>query len=93
MAIAGLETIGAHGARAAVGLPPVWDDEIRKIILYGLGRDNAVLGSEQLSAEGAEEIRRSARRRLEQFPKIEVWDASVCVFRGVRDEFNPARDP
>ena len=59
---------------------------MRKFILYGLGRDNAVLGSEQLSVEGAEEARRIARGKLAQFPKVEVWDASVCVFRSARGE-------
>jgi len=62
---------------------------MQSYILYGLGRDNAVLATEKLSVSGAEEARKIASERLGRFAKVELWSASVCVFRRVRAEAGP----
>jgi hypothetical protein len=62
---------------------------MHRFTLYGLGRDDQVLATEQLSVEGAEEARRIARERLGEYPKVELWQASVCLYRRSRGEAAP----
>jgi hypothetical protein len=63
---------------------------VRSFVLYGLDLDDNVLAAEALSADGMEAARRAARERLAQFPKVELWDGAVCVYRNRRP---PPPDP
>jgi len=57
---------------------------VRSFVLYGLDLDDNVLAAEALTAEGMEAARGAARERLARFPKVELWDGAICVYRNRR---------
>jgi hypothetical protein len=57
---------------------------LRSFVLYGLDLSDTVLASEEVRAEGVEAARVVARRRLADYPKVELWAETVCVYRNRR---------
>ncbi|HEY8616020.1 hypothetical protein [Phenylobacterium sp.] len=49
--------------------------------LYGLDEAGAVLSSEHIVVPDLDAALAVAHRRLERFPRVELWQETVCVFR------------
>jgi hypothetical protein len=64
---------------------------LRSFVLYGLDLSDHLLATETVRAEGIEAARQVARRRLSDFPKVELWSEAVCVYRNRRAPEAPPR--
>ena len=57
---------------------------LRKFVFYGLAPNGAVLAREELREPDVEAARRAALCRLPNYPRIELWEDTVCVLRDRR---------
>ncbi|WP_374471079.1 hypothetical protein [Phenylobacterium sp.] len=58
------------------------DARVQDFTLYGLDEKGTVVSAEHIVVPGVAEAIALARGRLARFPRIEVWQESVCVYRG-----------
>lgn len=57
---------------------------MRSFTLYGLDESQRLLAAERFDADDLGSARRTATERLAAFPRVELWEGSVCVIRCAR---------
>ena len=57
---------------------------MRKFTIYGLDEGQRLLATEEIRAADVASARLMAAERLKDFPRIELWEGSVCISRKSR---------
>jgi hypothetical protein len=68
-----------------------WRLNLRSFVFYGLDLTDKLLAAETLRADRIEDARLLARHRLAEFPKVELWAETICVYRNRRAPEGPTR--
>lgn len=61
-----------------------------EFVLYGLDDDGALLLTERFAAPDLAAAVARGAARVEAIPMVEIWQGSVCVFRGAKHQRRPA---
>ncbi|MFL5295052.1 MAG: hypothetical protein ACJ798_01590 [Phenylobacterium sp.] len=59
---------------------------MRRFTLYGLDEGQRLLAAEHIDADDVPSARLIAAERLAAFPRVELWEASVCIARRSRQQ-------
>lgn len=65
---------------------------MREFTIYGLDEGARLLSTERLALKDEVAARSAARARLEQFPRVELWEGPVCLSKKTRETHAPVEE-